>query len=195
LSGCGGLHNRMTWPHAHVILHARTCRCKITLGKTSAQSRLLIILHKTRLPFLQVLRNSNEINKSVFYCFIDFISITASAIFSELSVRLGSRAPVLLLWILFSNFPGAWARVCLSPIKWLGQFGGNLHCFPFYFMLHLRNCVQKVRHFATMTIQNAKTVWRKADAVCFDVDSTVIMDEGIDELAAFCGRGKEVSEW
>ncbi|XP_068677952.1 phosphoserine phosphatase-like [Montipora foliosa] len=46
-----------------------------------------------------------------------------------------------------------------------------------------------------MTIQQAKTVWRKADAVCFDVDSTVIMDEGIDELAAFCGRGKEVSQW
>lgn len=47
----------------------------------------------------------------------------------------------------------------------------------------------------TMTIQQAKQVWQKADAVCFDVDSTVIMDEGIDELAAFCGRGKEVSEW
>lgn len=46
-----------------------------------------------------------------------------------------------------------------------------------------------------MTIQQAKTVWKKADAVCFDVDSTVIMDEGIDELAAFCGRGKEVSQW
>lgn len=46
-----------------------------------------------------------------------------------------------------------------------------------------------------MTIQQAKTVWKKADAVCFDVDSTVIMDEGIDELAAFCGKGKEVSQW
>lgn len=49
--------------------------------------------------------------------------------------------------------------------------------------------------YSTMTIQQAKTVWKKADAVCFDVDSTVIMDEGIDELAAFCGKGKEVSQW
>lgn len=46
-----------------------------------------------------------------------------------------------------------------------------------------------------MTIQQAKQVWKKADAVCFDVDSTVIMDEGIDELAAFCGKGKDVSQW
>ncbi|KAF8684831.1 hypothetical protein HU200_044109 [Digitaria exilis] len=27
-------------------------------------------------------------------------------------------------------------------------------------------------------------------AICFDVDSTVILDEGIDELADFCGAGK-----
>jgi phosphoserine phosphatase len=30
--------------------------------------------------------------------------------------------------------------------------------------------------------------------VCFDVDSTVCVDEGIDELAAFLGKGKEVAE-
>lgn len=29
--------------------------------------------------------------------------------------------------------------------------------------------------------------------VCFDVDSTVIKEEGIDELARFCGKGSEVS--
>lgn len=44
-------------------------------------------------------------------------------------------------------------------------------------------------------IEEAKKIWRAADAVCFDVDSTVITDEGIDELAAFCGRGKAVSAW
>ncbi|XP_050376917.1 phosphoserine phosphatase, chloroplastic [Argentina anserina] len=38
-------------------------------------------------------------------------------------------------------------------------------------------------------------LWRKADAVCFDVDSTVCLDEGIDELAEFCGAGKAVAEW
>ncbi|GAB4824811.1 hypothetical protein Ancab_007681 [Ancistrocladus abbreviatus] len=38
-------------------------------------------------------------------------------------------------------------------------------------------------------------MWRTADAVCFDVDSTVCIDEGIDELAEFCGVGKAVEEW
>ncbi|XP_065878850.1 phosphoserine phosphatase, chloroplastic isoform X3 [Euphorbia lathyris] len=38
-------------------------------------------------------------------------------------------------------------------------------------------------------------LWRGADAVCFDVDSTVCLDEGIDELADFCGAGKAVAEW
>lgn len=38
-------------------------------------------------------------------------------------------------------------------------------------------------------------VWRNADAVCFDVDSTVCIDEGIDELAEFCGAGEAVAEW
>lgn len=34
---------------------------------------------------------------------------------------------------------------------------------------------------------------RETDAVCFDVDSTVIQEEGIDELAKFCGKGTEVA--
>lgn len=37
--------------------------------------------------------------------------------------------------------------------------------------------------------------WCNADAVCFDVDSTVCLDEGIDELADFCGAGPAVAEW
>ncbi|GAB1606202.1 hypothetical protein Ahia01_000902600 [Argonauta hians] len=36
--------------------------------------------------------------------------------------------------------------------------------------------------------------WLTADAVCFDVDSTVIKDEAIDELAKFCGVGEQVSK-
>ena len=39
------------------------------------------------------------------------------------------------------------------------------------------------------------TMWRTADAVCFDVDSTVCTDEGIDELAAYCGAGEAVAAW
>lgn len=40
--------------------------------------------------------------------------------------------------------------------------------------------------------QSVKELFRTADCVCFDVDSTVIKDEGIDELAKFCGKGDEV---
>ncbi|CAH0715367.1 unnamed protein product, partial [Brenthis ino] len=40
--------------------------------------------------------------------------------------------------------------------------------------------------------QSVQEVFRTADCVCFDVDSTVIQDEGIDELAKFCGKGDEV---
>jgi phosphoserine phosphatase len=41
---------------------------------------------------------------------------------------------------------------------------------------------------------SAKTLWQSAKAVCFDVDSTVIVDEGIDVLAAHLGAGAQVAE-
>ncbi|XP_078535516.1 phosphoserine phosphatase isoform X1 [Lissotriton helveticus] len=44
------------------------------------------------------------------------------------------------------------------------------------------------------TITELKELFRNADAVCFDVDSTVIKEEGIDELAKFCGVGDAVAE-
>jgi len=40
---------------------------------------------------------------------------------------------------------------------------------------------------------DAKRLLRQAQAVCFDVDSTVIQDEGIDVLAAFAGVGDQVA--
>ncbi|XP_074640792.1 phosphoserine phosphatase-like [Tubulanus polymorphus] len=45
------------------------------------------------------------------------------------------------------------------------------------------------------TIDETKAIWRNADAVCFDVDSTVCKEEGLDELAKFCGKGEEVANW
>lgn len=36
------------------------------------------------------------------------------------------------------------------------------------------------------------SIWKAADAVTFDVDSTVTTEEGIDELASFCGKREEV---
>ncbi|KAF9671473.1 hypothetical protein SADUNF_Sadunf12G0051400 [Salix dunnii] len=47
----------------------------------------------------------------------------------------------------------------------------------------------------TLPSKDVLQLWRSADAVCFDVDSTVCLDEGIDELAEFCGAGKAVAEW
>ncbi|KAG1714286.1 Phosphoserine phosphatase [Nymphon striatum] len=37
-------------------------------------------------------------------------------------------------------------------------------------------------------------IWKNADAVCFDVDSTVCKDEGIDELAKYCEVHELVSQ-
>ncbi|CAA6668294.1 unnamed protein product [Spirodela intermedia] len=47
----------------------------------------------------------------------------------------------------------------------------------------------------TLPSKDVLEIWRSADAVCFDVDSTVCLDEGIDELADFCGAGEAVAEW
>lgn len=44
------------------------------------------------------------------------------------------------------------------------------------------------------SLMELKEIFRSADAVCFDVDSTVIREEGIDELAKFCGVGDAVAE-
>jgi phosphoserine phosphatase len=53
------------------------------------------------------------------------------------------------------------------------------------------------RHFAAAAsvsrAQEAKDVLLRAQAVCFDVDSTVITEEGIDVLADFTGSGEEVA--
>lgn len=42
-------------------------------------------------------------------------------------------------------------------------------------------------------VYKVKNIWRSADAVCFDVDSTVCRDEGIDELAHFLDVGEKVA--
>ena len=42
--------------------------------------------------------------------------------------------------------------------------------------------------------QAARAVWRQADAVCLDVDSTVIRVEAIDLLAELCGVADEVAQ-
>jgi len=44
-----------------------------------------------------------------------------------------------------------------------------------------------------LRVAHAQHCIRTADAVCFDVDSTVIDSEGIDELAAYLGVGEKVA--
>ncbi|XP_013145312.1 PREDICTED: phosphoserine phosphatase isoform X1 [Papilio polytes] len=73
---------------------------------------------------------------------------------------------------------------------------------PFNFTLI--NCLKSNLQYATLKTlslvsisvmtpqQTVQELFRTADCVCFDVDSTVIRDEGIDELARFCGKGDEV---
>ena len=53
----------------------------------------------------------------------------------------------------------------------------------------------KLAQLLKMDEIQAKRLWQTCDAVCFDVDSTVCSDEGIDKLAAFCGVGEEVAAW
>ena len=44
------------------------------------------------------------------------------------------------------------------------------------------------------TEEEIKFIWQNADCVCFDVDSTVCVNEAIDDLAVFNGVGDEVQK-
>lgn len=43
-------------------------------------------------------------------------------------------------------------------------------------------------------IENAKVALKSAHAVCFDVDSTVCQNEGLDDFAEFCGKGEAIAK-
>ena len=47
--------------------------------------------------------------------------------------------------------------------------------------------------YTAMAEEGVRKVWKSAQVVCFDVDSTVCSSEGIDDLAAFLGKGEEVA--
>merc|ERR1719276_173027 len=49
--------------------------------------------------------------------------------------------------------------------------------------------------FVGNNVSNAMLALANADAICFDVDSTVITEEGIDVLADSLGKGKEVADF
>lgn len=64
---------------------------------------------------------------------------------------------------------------------------------PFPTALSNSNNSKNSKRFFSTEKKDVKEIWRTADAVCFDVDSTVCTEEGIDVLAAFCGVGDEVA--
>ena len=45
------------------------------------------------------------------------------------------------------------------------------------------------------TFMSVWDIFRSCDAVCFDVDSTIVQHEGIDMLANYFGVGESVAEW
>merc|ERR1719223_684524 len=59
----------------------------------------------------------------------------------------------------------------------------------------LASFVSKDKELEGKNIVHAMEALANADAVCFDVDSTVIQEEGIDVLAASLGKGEEVAAW
>ncbi|XVE53221.1 hypothetical protein DITRI_Ditri02bG0186700 [Diplodiscus trichospermus] len=71
--------------------------------------------------------------------------------------------------------------------QWSGKMEGLASARIIPIQVSCRRCLQ---HFPEVL-----ELWRSADAVCFDVDSTVCVDEGIDERAKFRGAGNAVAEW
>jgi len=60
---------------------------------------------------------------------------------------------------------------------------------------HLKKISSAKSPLEGQDIETAVLALANADAVCFDVDSTVIQEEGIDVLADSLGKGAEVSAW
>ncbi|RVE64791.1 hypothetical protein OJAV_G00129360 [Oryzias javanicus] len=95
------------------------------------------------------------------------------------------------------NQRGEWARLRRPRSDW-----SAVRLLSSSSVIHQSGSVRVLLHvpcqltvFCMMTtLDQTKELFRRADAVCFDVDSTVIKEEGIDELAKFCGVGDTVRE-
>jgi hypothetical protein len=67
--------------------------------------------------------------------------------------------------------------------------------FPSFFFFFFSSLLASTFKMPADTCEAVRTIWQQADAVCFDVDSTVCKDEGLDELAEYCGVGEQVRAW
>ena len=71
-------------------------------------------------------------------------------------------------------------------VSWmLGAFVNTFSLFCEVVLPRKKRCLPPV---------DINSLIKRADAVCFDVDSTVINDEGIVSLANVCGVGDEVEK-
>ena len=97
------------------------------------------------------------------------------------------------------------AKIASNSVKFSVKLVENALAFkiPNNFKLtHLHSFLNQSYQFKrqfTMDLNNnkenfARILWRSADCVCFDVDSTVCRDEAIDELARFANKEKQVQE-
>lgn len=85
----------------------------------------------------------------------------------------------------------------------LDLFLSSLASYRSILLSHFGICISEGlsnSHYFSMALNPSRTklmkrIWRQADAVCFDVDSTLIKEEGIDGLAEFCGAGTKVKDW
>ena len=64
----------------------------------------------------------------------------------------------------------------------------------YVFKIFITFCCRRNVLLRMVSHAELRRVFCSADAVCFDVDSTVIREEGIDELARICGVEDAVSE-
>ena len=71
-------------------------------------------------------------------------------------------------------------------------------CFNGSFVLATKahfTLFKKKKHEDPLQNKSAQEIWQQVNAVCFDVDSTGCLEEGIDVLAEHCNAGDAVREW
>lgn len=75
----------------------------------------------------------------------------------------------------------------IQPSDKLTGRGGHTEC------TNMANMADTSAQSKTANIERCKDILRAADTICFDVDSTVVSEEGINVLAEYCGVGEEVA--
>ncbi|KAK3287563.1 hypothetical protein CYMTET_4935, partial [Cymbomonas tetramitiformis] len=99
------------------------------------------------------------------------------------------------LHLVARNSPPAFSRRCLSSLLSSGSASKTVQLSCGRLSSAKEVMATDSSGIKTIPSDEVLAVWRGAKAVCFDVDSTVCVDEGIDELAAYLGAGEAVAAW